>query len=778
MKGLKFTALCFGIGLALLVQLMSTTYVHADGIKTPLPGFTAFGIGTPRAPGVPTLIHFVENTPVAVDSSTPKAATPLPADPSTPNPPLNTPLPTRIDLSASTPTNNTVPTSVIMSPTHQVSASTTPVSKAPGTVTADLRNATPTQITLSPRSTLAATLVAGPEQNKPSQPGKPTMTAESGLGTQTHDGTLSPRDGFPTEGPTLLEVQQQLSANTEIMVLNANGDSEPLVTQEAADIIAQGDPIWCPEGTKPGDIGCTPSYQSMADLLTFEGTFINSQPVNGTIWIANGLQSLETGPITIDGSIYTNWANYSITLQGGWNGTSIGANSVFNVPIYIINWNANVTINHITVENASGSGLGITTNGSDVAINESRFRDNRAGSTIFPWGDGADISPNGGNVTITNSAFNGNNWDGLYVVNSNTISITNSRFNSNGHTNGAGGGLNAFLVNSIDIHNSEFTDNLSYDITAYCNSGGPLIVSYPDAIPLFPTPVRLDIFVDRYCNSSAFLAQPTATPSPTMTATPMGSTLTPTATPTGTLLPTATPSFTSTPQPTATRIVIQTETASPTPIGAFTPTFTPTTLPRGLPPIQPHNPYLGGSSSRPKSKGEFFLDCKLQPSFTYPLPNGDKVEIVCPSGFWSGKASISRLDNTTLPDKLPVGFTYTSAFLVNITKLSEPARMVEGEYLREEVKVVPENGYIKASFRALGQETYSILYWDAINNRWIPLKDFMLDENGSPHVFDLYPEDPDNVNKIISGVRQVTNPRDPRVEVSTNFPGIFVLAQH
>jgi hypothetical protein len=54
----------------------------------------------------------------------------------------------------------------------------------------------------------------------------------------------------------------------------------------------------------------------------------------------------------------------------------------------------------------------------------------------------------------------------------------------------------------------------------------------------------------------------------------------------------------------------------------------------------------------------------------------------------------------------------------------------------------------------------------------------MLDERGKPQVFDLYPEDPDNLLKIVSGVQQVTNPLDPRVEVSTNFPGIFVLAQH
>jgi len=187
---------------------------------------------------------------------------------------------------------------------------------------------------------------------------------------------------------------------------------------------------------------------------------------------------------------------------------------------------------------------------------------------------------------------------------------------------------------------------------------------------------------------------------------------------------------------------------------------------------------VSGSSARSKSKGEFFLDCKLQQSFTYPLPNGDKVEIVCPSGYWSGKATISRLDNTTLPDELPAGFKYASAFVVNISKLREPVQLVGGEFLREEVNVIPDGGYIKTSFVALGQENYSILYWDEINSRWIPLKDFMLNEDGEPQDFALYPEDPDSLMKIMSGVQQVNNPFYPRVEVSTNFPGIFVLAQH
>jgi len=426
----------------------------------------------------------------------------------------------------------------------------------------------------------------------------------------------------------------------------------------------------------------------------------------------------------------------------------------------------------------------VTTNGGHVTINNSRFLNNRAGppGTFFPWGDGADISPNGGSVTISNSAFSGNYFDGLYIENSGQVSITNSSLNSNGIGQGSGGGLSAYFVNGIDIHNSEFTNNLSYDINAFCNSGRGLVVSYPDSFFPYPPPVRMDISVDFNCNATAYLVVPTATPSPTLTptATPTGPTQTATATPTGPTITasvtiTATPSATGTPTGAPSPVVIFPNTATPLPTGA--PPATPTSH-RRLPTIQPRNSFTGGGSARPKSKGELFLDCKLQESFTYSLPNGDKVEIICPSGYWSGRASISRLDNTTLPDELPAGFIYASAFVVNISKLSEPVRLVNGEFVREDVNMIPEGGYIKASFVAPGQETYSILYWDASRNRWVPLKSFMLNEKRQPQVFDLYPEDPDHLLKIISGVRQITNPFDPRVEVSINFPGIFVLAQH
>jgi len=798
MKDLKYATIVFVIGLALLAQLTSATQVHADGEAPPLPAYTPAAVDTSLETEAPTEIPLIEastpepisDTPAPANSSVPDTAsnTPLPAatnlptsaptdgtlvesptpevasstaapmDSSTPDTASNTPLPTATNPPALTTTDSASPTvdpseTSSAEPTQQEAWSATPTLMAASSATAVLPTQTPTLGALSPTATPT---LASVEKNTPT-PEPQMATVESPSETPTPVGTSTTGDVLPTEEPTLLDSVQALSNDTSVVVLDQNGQPMPLAAQDAAEAVVNGDPMWCPNGVAPGGAGCTSNFFSMADLLTFASSYINSQNVNGTIWITSGNQIFEASAITIDGTTYPNWANQSITLQGGWSGvpgdTTIGANSVFSVPIQILNWNANVNINNITVSGASGSGLGVTTNGRRVAINNSRFINNSAGSGFFPWGDGADISPNGGNVIVTNSEFSGNNWDGLYIVNSGDISIRDSNLNSNGINNGYGGGLDAYGVNTIDIKNGEFNSNQSYDILASCNTGTFLNVSFLDLI-------RLDISVDQNCQVSAGLA---VTPIPTLQ-----SGITPTPT------PTLQPGITPTPTPTQPAVIQPTQTIVP---GT---TSTPVPTPRGLPPIR-RVVSSSGNTSRSKNTGEIFLECKLRPSFSYWLPNGDKVEIICPSDFWSGKAAISRLDNTSLPGELPAGYIYASAFQVDITQVKEPIQVIGGEIQRQSVDVIPEPGYIKASFVAPPIQvfggTYSILYWD--NGTWIPFKGFMLAENGGPQVFDLHPgsqEDPRKI--IISGVEQVDIPRDRRIEVSTNFPGIYVLALH
>jgi hypothetical protein len=260
-----------------------------------------------------------------------------------------------------------------------------------------------------------------------------------------------------TAGDQQLPLLESVPENTDLMVLDQNGEPLSLVIQQTADIIANSDPVWCPDGVAPtpGANGCTASYATMNDLLAFEGAYINSQNVNGTIWITSGTVG-DVGLINIDGStIYSNWANYSLTLQGGWSGfsgdTTIGSNSVFSVPIWIFNWYNTVAINNIT----NTGGLDITA--SNLTINNSTFSGNSGdGASFHSWG----------NVAINTSTFNGNSGNGVTVDSPNTA-ISNSTFSNNA----TGASINSPFAT---VSNSTFDGNsigLSIDGGIYDSYG-------------------------------------------------------------------------------------------------------------------------------------------------------------------------------------------------------------------------------------------------------------------------------------------------------------------
>jgi len=144
------------------------------------------------------------------------------------------------------------------------------------------------------------------------------------------------------------------------------------------------------------------------------------------------------------------------------------------------------------------------------------------------------------------------------------------------------------------------------------------------------------------------------------------------------------------------------------------------------------------------------------------LTNDDRVQVNCPV---TGKAIIKRLDSTMLPGDIPAGYSYASAFSLEILQSGNGIKSIE------------DGGNVVVSFNVPSTQAgtmYSILYWDADKQMWIPLKDFLLDENGMPRVFNLYPNDP---RLILSGLNFVQEGNSLRAELTTNFPGIFVLVQ-
>jgi hypothetical protein len=617
---------------------------------------------------------------------------------------------------------------------------------------------TPTPDALSPISTDPSSLTPTAPASQTSLPAesststqspsheRPSKTAEPTQPPQILNELALPTEVVAIEQPTLLESVQTMTKDTNVVVLDARGQPVPLASQEAAQGIAQSDPVWCPAGQAPtpGANGCTISYLTLADLVTNEGTNIAA---DGTIWITSGPVADAT-TATLDGCIYdadfnctlTNWSIHALTLQGGWSGisgdTSTGSNSAFSVPISILNWNNNITVNNVTVIASTSpipwtditAGLYVQVNNGNIAVNNVDITLN-GGNGVES--DGAHLSTTNGNITISSSNFTNkaisapdSRGAGANVETSNgDITVNNSNFNNNTDI-----GLQAISWNgNITINNSNFdnndigvrsfSDDTINNSTFSNNYYGILIGS------------GSNIF-----NNSIFLQNQVGIAS--------------TAVFNGTC-------------PSETNIVLNNvifsgNTTNIDDSAASSEDFSKCRINIVT--------SLMNSILLSQGEGEFFLDCRRLGGYSVNLPNGDRVQIFCPV---SGSARISRLDNTALPAALPVGYTYASAFSLDIRQNKIP------------IPVITEGGSIKASFVATSLQTgstYSVLYWD--NGTWIPLKDFMLKENGNVQVFDLNSDVPEDTRKILSGVKLVTQNGSPRVEVSTNFPGIFVLAQH
>jgi len=82
-------------------------------------------------------------------------------------------------------------------------------------------------------------------------------------------------EGAPSDAATpaeleLAELLELVPSDTSIAVVDEAGELLPLVSAEAANVIAAGDPVWCPASVSaptPGLNGCTASHTSFGDLL-------------------------------------------------------------------------------------------------------------------------------------------------------------------------------------------------------------------------------------------------------------------------------------------------------------------------------------------------------------------------------------------------------------------------------------------------------------------------------------------------------------------------------
>ncbi len=198
-----------------------------------------------------------------------------------------------------------------------------------------------------------------------------------------------------------------LPDGTAVAAVDETGAILPLASPEAAEVLATGDPVWCPTGALPGAATCSASFANLAALVA---GFVPTG--NGVIWIEKGVDSSAV-PIMIDDS--GTWypaRTFSLTLQGGWNGpgtTTIdkATPSELHVPLIIGDWEGDITLNDLVFTGIPGPWEPIDISPSKkVTLNRVEVTNNANGAHIDNRNGASDVVVNAGSWprTITGPA--------------------------------------------------------------------------------------------------------------------------------------------------------------------------------------------------------------------------------------------------------------------------------------------------------------------------------------------------------------------------------------
>ena len=268
--------------------------------------------------------------------------------------------------------------------------------------------------------------------------GEPTEEADP-----TEEPKAEPTPMLPDEDlDTLPEILENVPEGTEIVVLDEDGNAASLASEEAAETLVEGDPIWCPSGSVPGDPQCTPSFTSFSALIAELSS--GGYSGVGTIWVAENYDpNQDPHQIRFDADpIYNAQTNPDplnnlgdLIIQGGWNGqTGVNADitgtSTIGVSMVFLNWVTNLTFNDLVFKNEkdnNGFGLRAATTGTVTMDNVKA--DGSTGTNT-----GAMITADG-DITISDSTFNNNGRFGLMAWSSaGNIVLTNVTASGNAYT--------------------------------------------------------------------------------------------------------------------------------------------------------------------------------------------------------------------------------------------------------------------------------------------------------------------------------------------------------
>ncbi|MBN2385448.1 MAG: right-handed parallel beta-helix repeat-containing protein [Anaerolineales bacterium] len=310
------------------------------------------------------------------------------------------------------------------------------------------------------------------------------------------------------ETPTVPEILDAAPPGTAIVVVDDQGQVEPLATLDAAEILANSDPVWCPPGFFPGDVECLVGLD-VTDLIVQLNAAAALDPAfggDGTIYFQDGIYA-GTEPVISFDAASLDYLD-ALALQGGWNLTpgsegDLGGTTTFTVPV-IIDWADSVTLNDILVDltgytGAPAPALTVATSGGDIVLDNTDAVNNPDGpGAVLDTAYIVDNDPDplvydplltgAGSVTVTNGDFggaNGNDGVGLLIWANGAVTISEVLASGNADTGlyvdncldfwgtGCAG------TGDVDVSLSTFDANDGFGM--YLGSGGSIFVDQVNA---------------------------------------------------------------------------------------------------------------------------------------------------------------------------------------------------------------------------------------------------------------------------------------------------------
>ncbi len=301
------------------------------------------------------------------------------------------------------------------------------------------------------------------------------------------------------EPATISEILEQLPEDTGLVVVDDDGEALPLVSTEAAEVLAAPDPYFTVGGITyrffgaAGACGVTPncwdgSATPIQDAIDYLSTILKASPDNGNVYVEAGNYNEDVSVsgadwLTDGGSVPLSLGiigagSGSTTLNGSF---SILGMNAFTLSGFTVNtvggWNESITIADgngslqltdlvVTNNNEESNGIRVENTG-NVSLD---------GVVSTSKGTGIFIETSNGDVILKDVVANGNSYDGVFLrVTDGNLTLNDVTANNNGF-NGA----------TIDVTNGNtnvlcgsYSDNGDYglwlDLNGNAHLGGPIL---------------------------------------------------------------------------------------------------------------------------------------------------------------------------------------------------------------------------------------------------------------------------------------------------------------